>query len=73
MSTSLEHHGAAPAAAQLVDVDRLIWRDPARGTIDLEDTEVRSLIIEGIHAPLTLRIPAGLGQISLAGDLASCA
>lgn len=71
MNISLEHHGAAPAAAQLVDIDRLIWHDPTSGTIDLEDTAVRSLIIEGIHAPLTLRVPAGLEQVSLAGDLAS--
>ncbi|MDA3804454.1 hypothetical protein ACMT9U_03375 [Clavibacter sp. Sh2036] len=71
MYTTSEHHGEAPDPAQIVDVDELVWHDPASTTLDIARTSVARLTISGIHAPLTLRMPTDLKQISLAGELGS--
>lgn len=71
MWKSFECHGASPVADQLVDVDRLILHDPTIGVLDLGDASVRSVVVDGIHAPLTVRVSPSLEGISLAGDLAS--
>jgi hypothetical protein len=66
-----EHHGAMPAAGQLEDVDRLIWRSPTTDHADLRTSGLTDLVVHSIEGPLTIVLPPTMNGVSLSGDLRS--
>ncbi|MFT4211629.1 MAG: hypothetical protein QM626_07115 [Microbacterium sp.] len=71
MPTEIEHSRDAPDGARLRGAERLIWRSPAVDHLDLRDARLRSVTVDGIRGPLTLRLPPTVEHLSLTGQLES--